>query len=390
MAEDPVRRETVAEAVLERLHIVDALADEGAFAEQVLIYVRHRPRVRIDARLAAIQACIDGSTGTGQADRHRRLQNAVAVGDAAHRRIVARAVQRVRHGRDQRPRGIARQLGVGVEGDDELHRGQGRGITDHAGETRSGGGGDAAQQRIELRELAALALMPHPHALLRVPAPRAMEEEEDVAFGAGSAITIFAIERRDRKACALDQRSIGRQGLLARVEQVGEQAKMQTAVAIGQEADFERLDEFIDVVGTGEQGRHHHQRAPLRRDARGEVHARQRVRRRHQSGEPVHQGNAQPARGQQCKEGGYQQHPGALAVRRKSGVQGPEQPSGDGHGQQRDGAQIERQRARRRPRAQRCAPGGTKGHRALERRPALVDEVEAYMVGATCRAPARP
>ena len=41
------------ERALERIDVVDALADERAFVEQVLVDVRHGARVLIDARLAA-------------------------------------------------------------------------------------------------------------------------------------------------------------------------------------------------------------------------------------------------------------------------------------------------------------------------------------------------
>ena len=387
MAEDAIRRQTIAEAVLERMDVVDALADEGAFAEEVLIHVRHRPRIGVDARLAAVQARIAGAAGARQADRHRGLQDAVAGNDTAREPIVLRAVERVRHRRHQRPRRIARQLGVGVEGDDELDAGQRSGIAHHARKARARRGGDAAQQRVELGELAALALVTHPHPFLRVPAPRAVEEEEDVAVGLGPAFAVLAVERLDGEARAFDQRAILGKRLLAGVEQVGEQTEMQAVVAIGQEAHFQRLDQLIDVVRTGEHGRHHHQRAPLRRNAGRKVHARQRVRRRQQRGQPIHQGCAQPARGQQRKRGDCQrQQPGPFSAQRTlfpyAGAQGREQTAGDGDAQQRDGAEIKRQWATPRPSLQRRAPGGTKGDRTLERRPALVDEIEADVPGA--------
>ena len=67
----------------------------------------------------------------GQADRHARLQDAIASDDAPLRFIVNRAVQRVRHGPDELPRGIARQLGIRVQGNDVLHAGQHRSIADN-------------------------------------------------------------------------------------------------------------------------------------------------------------------------------------------------------------------------------------------------------------------
>ena len=55
MAEDAVLREAPGERALERVDVVDALADERAFAEQVLVDVGDGARVGIDARLAGEQ-----------------------------------------------------------------------------------------------------------------------------------------------------------------------------------------------------------------------------------------------------------------------------------------------------------------------------------------------
>ena len=55
VAEDAVVGKSPAQRAFERIDCIDALADERAFAEQILIHVRHRTRVRVDARLAAVQ-----------------------------------------------------------------------------------------------------------------------------------------------------------------------------------------------------------------------------------------------------------------------------------------------------------------------------------------------
>ena len=84
-----------------------------------------------------------------------------------------------------------------------------------------------------------------------------------------------------------------------RVRKVGQQAEMQVVVAIGEEADLQRLDQELDVLGAGEERRNHHQRAHLRRQAAGEVHPRQRVRRHQQCRHPVHHVDGELARGEQ-------------------------------------------------------------------------------------------
>ena len=49
VAEDPVLGETPVERLLERIDLIDALADERAFAEQVLVNIGDGAGIRIDA-----------------------------------------------------------------------------------------------------------------------------------------------------------------------------------------------------------------------------------------------------------------------------------------------------------------------------------------------------
>ena len=85
------------ERPLEGIHVVDALADERALAEQVLIHVGDGARVGVDAGLAAEQARVAGLRAAGQHRADSRLQNAVALADAFHRFAIARAIQRMGH-----------------------------------------------------------------------------------------------------------------------------------------------------------------------------------------------------------------------------------------------------------------------------------------------------
>src|SRR3546814_10853666 len=61
----------------------DLLADERALAEQVLVHVGHRARVRIDARLATVQARVPRAHPAAHARADPRLQDAVAAADHA-------------------------------------------------------------------------------------------------------------------------------------------------------------------------------------------------------------------------------------------------------------------------------------------------------------------
>jgi hypothetical protein len=58
VAEDPVLGKRPLEGPLERIDIIDALADERAFAEQVLVNIGDGARIGIDARLASAHARI--------------------------------------------------------------------------------------------------------------------------------------------------------------------------------------------------------------------------------------------------------------------------------------------------------------------------------------------
>jgi hypothetical protein len=89
----------------------------------------------------------------------------VTGGDAAERGVVARAIERVRDRGGKRASGVAWQLRVGVERDHVLHAGQNFDRPDDGREP----GTIAAQRRVELLELAALALPSHPRAFARIP-----------------------------------------------------------------------------------------------------------------------------------------------------------------------------------------------------------------------------
>ena len=121
VAEDPVLGKASLERLLERIDIIDPLADEGAFTEQVLVNIGDGARVRIDARLAPAQPRIPRPVRARQAHGHARLKDAIPLSDTLPVFVVPRAIQRVRHGSHKLPRRIARQLRIRVEGDHVLH-----------------------------------------------------------------------------------------------------------------------------------------------------------------------------------------------------------------------------------------------------------------------------
>src|ERR1700722_17294384 len=90
--------------------------------------------------------------------------------------VEARKVERMRHFADQPANRVARQLGIGIQRDDiaDARRSKGQRLAD-PDEIRIG---CAAQEAVQLVELAPLALPADPAGLTLVPYPPAMEQQE--------------------------------------------------------------------------------------------------------------------------------------------------------------------------------------------------------------------
>jgi hypothetical protein len=125
---------------------------------------------------------VDSREERSRRARHRhadsRLQDAIAFRHAAQARVEVRPVERVDRDADESTRRIPRQARVAVQGDDVLDVGKDGRIAHVDRVTRIG---RAAQQPVELLELAALAFPTHPRAFTRIPLPGAMEQVEQVA-----------------------------------------------------------------------------------------------------------------------------------------------------------------------------------------------------------------
>ncbi|MNZ49332.1 hypothetical protein D3C78_670970 [compost metagenome] len=94
-------------------------------------------------------------------------------------RIQASPVERVSHLGNQSAGGIPRQAGVRIQRDHIAHRTRDCGWLPI--ERHEAGIGGAAQQAVQLMELAPLALPPHPAALAGVELAMAMEQQETIA-----------------------------------------------------------------------------------------------------------------------------------------------------------------------------------------------------------------
>ena len=176
MAQERVLGRPARQGRLERIHVVDALSDVRAFAEQILINIGDRVRVRIHAGRSRENALEPGAlTLAGEGGRHSRLQDAVPLDHAPHPMVERRPVERMRQGPDELMDRGSRQPGVRVQRDDVPDAGR------HRGGGQKGRVDRTPEQAVQLVQLAPLALPPHPLALARVPDPPSMEQEEPLA-----------------------------------------------------------------------------------------------------------------------------------------------------------------------------------------------------------------
>ena len=73
VTEDTVLGKAAVERPLERVHVVNALADERAFTKEVLIHIGDGAGIRIDARLTPEQSRIPRQSLARQTHGHTRL-----------------------------------------------------------------------------------------------------------------------------------------------------------------------------------------------------------------------------------------------------------------------------------------------------------------------------
>ena len=108
MTEYPVFRESSCERSLERIDVVDPLADERTLAEQVLVNIGDGARIRVDAGLASEQPRIALAVRARKAHCNARLQDAIALGHHLPLMVEVRTIQRVRHRAHKLTRRITR------------------------------------------------------------------------------------------------------------------------------------------------------------------------------------------------------------------------------------------------------------------------------------------
>ncbi len=190
-----------------------------------------------------------------------------------------------------------------------------------------------AQQPVEVAELAALALLPHPDALAVVPAARPVQQVERVRAVGG-------VQFGDAALRMVEQRRIVRHRFGGCVLEVGEQPEAQVLVAIGEETHLERLGEVVDGRSVVEQRRHDDERGRIGGQALAEIHARQRARRREHGHEPVDERDAELA----GADHGHQQHQAERRSTQAVLPRAPAQVSRQDGGDEEDRAEVGRER----------------------------------------------
>ncbi|MNK91975.1 hypothetical protein D3C87_1120930 [compost metagenome] len=330
MAQDPVVRKAVLQCRFEGVHVVDTLADEGPLLEDVLVNVRDCVGIGIDARIAAIEACIRRRCQVGQAHRHPGLQDAVAAGYPARRRVELRLIERMGHRADQLPGGFPRQVGVGVQRDDVPDAGERRQVAHHAGKRVRA---LAAEQAVQIGQLSSFSFVGHPDPFLFVPVAGAVAEVERAA----SQPPILLVQGLDLRLGALQQQGVGRQMLRRRVREIRQQAEAQVVPGIRQEADLQRFGERVRVIQVDQHRGDGDQAAGIVGDALGVIHARQAVGAHQPCQGPVDGRHGEMAGGQNGQQG--ETRDGPEAGSRPMGHR--QQQRADRARQQDDGARIQ-------------------------------------------------
>ncbi len=366
----------VGHAPIQRCHegidVVQPLAGEVPFGEQVLVRVRHGRRVRVDARVTGEDAREERAGGARGRDADARLQDRVALGDAAAGRVEMRPIQRVRDDADELLGGVARQARVGVERDAVAHAGQDREVPDLDVEARVP---RPSQEPIELLELASLSLPSHPRALARIPLARAMEQEEPVAtpFAEPGVQRLDAAPRRSEDGRVLGHLPGGG------IDVVAENREVDAGVEVPEREDLDVVDELLHPAHARQQRGHHHERPGVLGDARREIEAWQRPRGHEACGETLGEGDGHLARRYEHE----QRHDdllrdgAALLVRVRHACAG-----------QRSGEDRDRPEVHARGVGEGVAPDGlhqpwTVGHVGFEAPPALPDEVVTHVRSAS-------
>ena len=361
---------------LEHRDFVDPFARKRPFAEQILVDIRHRGRVRVHTRMPREDRRIGRTVRAGERHAHSRLENAVSLHDTSGALVEHGAVEWMRHRADERDRGVARQDGIRVERHDIAHAAQPRRV---ALDRRERAVVLPEHIVVELHQLAAFALPPHPDTVGRVQTPRAMKDVE-------GRTRLARVQRVRRVECAHTLHCRGHDGVIARfhfgvcVEKIAEQRESDFRITIRQILRLDMIERLLDRLRAAEQNGYDDDSAVLGRQAVLEGHSRETVGGQQQRHELV-DGRDRHVGGRQKREQHRAQHADA-----KGTVEWIEQErkcAGHSHAERGEIAQARRVLHGA---IQTLTHAGAQPKRCLERASPVVDKVVAHVRGACAAA----
>ncbi len=226
--------------------------------------------------------------------------------------------------------------------------------------------GRAAQEPVELRQLAALALATHPALLERIPLTRAMEEEEPIR-------AVARVEIVHAPPRGLHQLVIARPRALVRIGEVGQQREMEMRIAIAEETHLQLVEEAVQPILGVHDHRNDDHRPVARGNAVAQVELRQRPRVDLRGHEDVEQADGQLAERQHR----HQRDDPELDARTAVPVRVRDEARDGDRRERRDGAEIPEHGVPVHEARQALAPLRRIAERALEAEAAARDQVVA-------------
>src|SRR5215471_13129361 len=167
--------------------------------------------------------------------------------------------------------GVAQQLGIGIQSDDEPNALELRAIA-HTEKSFEFWRGFADNKSIEVLKLAALALPADPGLLALAPLAASMKKKE-------AARSVSAIQFLDTTRHDVDILCVLRHALLRRIGKIRQERKPQIRIRVSEVMNFKPAKLALDGGWSGQQHRHYHQRAAIIGNALFfEEHFRQRLR----------------------------------------------------------------------------------------------------------------
>ena len=227
--------------------------------------------------------------------------------------------------------------------------------------------GRAAQQPVELRQLAALALAAHPAPLSSGFHWRARWKKKNRSAPWRALSIVHAPPR------GLDQRVVARPRALVRIGEVGQQREMEMRIAIAEETHLQLVEEAVQPILGVDDRRNDDHRPVARGNAVAHVELRQRPRVDLRGHEDVEQADGQLAERQHR----HQRDDPELDARTAVPVRVRDEARDGDRRERRDGAEIPEHRVPVHEARQALAPLRRIAERALEAEAAARDQVVA-------------